>query len=155
MTNIQNFKMSLYLQLSCSHRGHWLLPGVLLLSLLVNLASWLYCAHLQPQAQAPALCMNRTSNRTFQILLSLTLIAYFNVLADLFTQKMRRLVVVADTEGGLALVRDRLRALLVRWRNNSVSPVEEINLNRNPGNTQYSTMADNDQNQNGLKDHIR
>ena len=154
MTNIQNFKMSLYLQLSCSHRGHWLLPSVLLLSLLVNLASWLYCGHLQPQPTAPALCMNRTINRIFQILLGLTLIAYFTVLADLFTQKMKRLMVAADTEGGLALVRDRLRALLVRG-NNSVSPVMEINLNGHTGNNNFSTVVDNDQNQNGLKDHIR
>ena len=87
---------------------------------------------------------------SYQLLIALTFLAYFNVLADLFTQKMRRL---ADTGDVLANVRDRLRALLVRWGNNSVSPVEEINLNGNPGNTQYSTVADNDQN--GLTEHIR
>ena len=99
-------------------------------------------------------------NGTYQVLIGLTLLAYFNVLADMFTQKMRRLVVAADTEEVLARIRDRLRALLGRFRNNSVSPVvEEINLDTgNTGNTAitlYSMAADNEQNQNGLKDHIR
>ena len=56
MTNIHNFKMSLYLHLSCTYSGHWLLPCVLGLSLVVNLCSWTYC-HLQYQDQAQ--CMNR------------------------------------------------------------------------------------------------
>ena len=142
--------MSLYLHLSCGHGAHWLLPSVLLLSILASLSSWLFC-HLQAPP-ASYQCMTRTIHRTCQVLIGLTLIAYFNLLADLFTQKMRRLVVVAETEGGMAQIRERLRALLSRCGNNSVSPVEEINLN---GNTQFSTGTENDQNQNGLKDHIR
>ena len=86
---------------------------------------------------------------TYQVLIALTLLAYFNVLADWFTQKMRRLVAVAQTEDGLAQMRER-----VRGGNTSVSPVEEINMN-NTGNTGNTMAADNDQNINGLKDHIR
>ena len=86
---------------------------------------------------------------TYQVLIALTLLAYFNVLADWFTQKMRRLVAVAQTEDGLAQMRER-----VRGGNSSVSPVEEINMN-NTVNTGNTMAADNDQNINGLKDHIR
>lgn len=88
---------------------------------------------------------------TYQVLIALTLLAYFNVLADWFTQKMRRLVAVAQTEDGLAQMRER-----VRGGNSSVSPVEEINMNNTgTGNTGNTMAADNDQNINGLKDHIR
>ena len=147
MTNIQNFKMSLYLQLSCRYSGHWVLPCVLGLSLLASLAIWLHCG------QADSLCLARLSITVCQVLLALTLLAYLNVVSDLVTQNIRRLVVVADTEGGLASqVRDRLRALLVCWSNNSDSPVEEINLGGNTGN---NTVADTDQNNSVMKDHIR
>ena len=43
MTNIHNFKMSHYLHLSCTYNGQWLLPCVLVLSLLASLAMRLYC----------------------------------------------------------------------------------------------------------------
>ena len=160
MTNIQTFNMSHYLHLSCTYSGHWLLPSVLLLSLLVNLCSWLHC-HLvleaEAELQAQAQCMASSVPRIFQLLISLTLLAYFNVLADFFTQKMRRLVVQveADTEDGLAQLRGKLLARLVCGENNSVTPVVEINQIGDTGNTQYSSPADNEQNQNSLKDHIR
>ena len=145
-TNIQNFKMSLYPHLSCSYSGHWVLPCVLVLSLLASLVTWLHCG------QADSVCLAQLSITICQVLLSLTLLAYLNVLSDLLTQKIRGLV-VADAEGGvITLVRDRLRALLNCFWNNSVTPVEEINL---AGNTGNSTTADNDQNNSVLKDHIR
>ena len=147
MTNIHNFKMSLYLDLSCRYSGHWVLPCVLLLSLLTSLALWLQCG------QADSLCLTQHIITICQVLLGLTLLAYLNVLSDLFTQNIRQLVVVADTEGGLvSQVRDRLRALLVCRGNNSVTPVEEINLGGNTGN---NTTAVADQNNSVMKDHIR
>ena len=156
MTNIQTFNMSHYLHLSCTYSGHWLLPCVLLLSLLANLCFWLYC-HLEAEAEAELQCMTSTVQRIFQLLICLTLLAYFNVLADLFTQKMKRLVVTvaADTEDGLAQLSKRLWARLVCGDTNSMTPVEEINQTENTGNTQYSAPGDNEQNQNSLKDHIR
>ena len=58
---------------------------------------------------------------------------------------------MAQTEDGLAQMRER-----VRGGNSSVSPVEEINMNNTgTGNTGNTMAADNDQNINGLKDHIR
>ena len=113
-------------------------------------ALWLQCG------QADSLCLTQHIITICQVLLGLTLLAYLNVLSDLFTQNIRQLVAVADTEAGLvnqvSQVRDRLRALLVCGGNNSVTPVEEINLGGNTGN---NTTAVADQNNSVMKDHIR
>ena len=136
-TNIQNFKMSLYLQLSCTYSGHWILPCALVLSLLVSLAIWLSCD------LADSLCLAGLSITVCQVLLGLTLLAYLNVLSDLLTQRIRQLM-TADSE-----VRDRVRALLA-WRpSNSVTPLEEISTTGN------NTTADTETNNSVLKDHIR
>ena len=144
MTNLHNFKMSAYLELSCSYNGHWLLPCVMLTSLLYNLTIWLSCNLAQ---SGDSLCEDSLSLPTYQLLLSLTLLAYLNVLSDLFTGKVKRLLVGS----GAAQIRERIRNLL-RWGNNSVSPVEELELRVEVENQE---IENNNQNITILKDHVR
>ena len=99
VTNIQNFKMSTYLELSCAYNGHWLLPCVAWLSLCYNLAIWLHCDLGQP---GEPLCVDSLTLSTYQVLIVLTLLAYLAVLSDLATGKIKRLL--AGT--GLAQIRD-------------------------------------------------
>ena len=146
MTNIQNFKMSAYLQLSCTYNGHWLLVWVVLASLLHNLAVWLSCHLARP---GDLLCEDNIILATYQLLICLTLLAYIIVLSDLVTGRLKRLL----TGGGLAQIRERIRKVL-RCGNNSVSPVEEFNLNE----SRQSVKFQDNNNQNSitfLKDHIR
>ena len=146
VTNIQNFKMSAYLNLSCSYNGHWLVPWVVLASLLYHLAIWLHCELTQP---GDSLCEDNLTVFTYQLLIALTLLAYLNVLADLFTGKMKRLLAGSD----LAQTRERIRKAL-RWGNNSVSPVEEFDLNDSIRLESQETGTNN-QNITIIKDHIR
>ena len=149
-TNIQNFKMSTYLELSCAYNGHWLLPCVAWLSLCYNLAIWLHCDLGQP---GEPLCVDSPTLSTYQVLIVLTLLAYLAVLSDLATGKIKRLL--ADT--GLAQIRERIRKLLSRG-NNSVSPVEEFDLNDIPASVEYQESGNSHQNSQCiaiLKDHIR
>ena len=144
MTNLHNFKMSAYLELSCSYNGHWLLPCVMLTSLLYNLTIWLSCNLAQ---SGDSLCEDSLSLTTYQLLLSLTLLAYLNVLSDLFAGKVKRLL----AGRGAAQIRERIRNLL-RWGNNSVSPVEELELRVEVENQE---IENNNQNITILKDHVR
>ena len=144
MTNLHNFKMSAYLELSCRYNGHWLLPCVVLVSLLYNMALWLSCHQRRP---GDLLCEDKLSLTTYQLLLSLTLLAYLNVLSDLFAGKVKRLLVGS----GAAQIRERIRNLL-RWGNNSVSPVEELELRVEVENQE---IENNNQNITILKDHVR
>ena len=146
MTNIQNFKMSAYLHLSCTYNGHWLLVWVVLASLLYNLAVWLSCHLARP---GDLLCEDNIILATYQLLICLTLLAYIIVLSDLVTGRLKRLL----TGGGLAQIRERIM-LVLRCGNNSVSPVEEFNLNE----SRQSVKFQDNNNQNSitfLKDHIR
>lgn len=110
VTNIRNFKMSLYLHLSCTYNGHWLLPCVLCLSLLVTLGNSLYCD--LPQV-GEWKCLDENTFITIKIFIGLTILAYLNILSDLFTQHAKRLVA-------------RCR------ENSSLTPVEELTLSENP-----------------------
>ena len=146
MTNIQNFKMSAYLHLSCTYNGHWLLVWVVLASLVYNLAVWLSCHLARP---GDLVCEDNIILATYQLLICLTLLAYIIVLSDLVTGRLKRLL----TGGGLAQIRERIRKVL-RCGNNSVSPVEEFNLNE----SRQSVKFQDNNNQNSitfLKDHIR
>ena len=149
VTNIQNFKMSAYLELSCSYNGHWLLPCVVLASLLYNLAIWLSCYQGR---SGDSLCEDSITLPTYQLLICLTLLAYLNVLSDLFTGKMKRLL----AGSGLAQIRERIRKVL-RCGNNSVAPLEEFDLNDSPVRVEVENQEteNNDQNITILKDHIR
>ena len=142
MTNIQNFKMSAYLELSCSYNGHWVLPCVVAASLLSNLATWLSCHLAHP---GDSLCEDSIALTSHQLLISLTLMAYINVLLDLLTGKMKRL---------LAQIRERIRKVL-RCGNNSVAPLEEFDLNDNRVRVEYQETGNIHQNITILKDHIR
>ena len=146
MTNIQNFKMSAYLHLSCTYNGHWLLVWVVLVSLLYNLAVWLSCHLARP---GDLLCEDNIILTTYQILISITLLAYFILLSDMLTDSVKKLLAGI----GLAQMRERIRKLLF-CSNNSVSPVEEFNLNesrqseRFQENNTYQSISFS-------KDHIR
>ena len=148
VTNIQNFKMSAYLHLSCSYNCHWLLPCVLVFSLLYNHAVWFSCQLGQPGDWR--LCEDRLTLATYQLLISLTLLAYLNILSDLFTGKMKKLL---DRSGVMALG-GRIRKVL-RCRNNSVSPVEEIDLSDSSVEVNYQETGNCLQNITIVKDHIR
>ena len=145
VTNIQNFKMSTYLELSCAYNGHWLLPCVAWLSLCYNLAIWLHCDLGQP---GEPLCVDSLTLSTYQVLIVLTILAYLAVLSDLATGKIKRLL----AGSGLAQIRERIRKLLSRG-NNSVSPLEEFDLNDSCVKNQETGTY----NEEGtiLKDHIR
>ena len=138
MTNIQNFKMSAYLHLSCTYNGHWLLVWVVLASLVYNLAVWLSCHLAMP---GDLLCEDNIILATYQLLICLTLLAYIIVLSDLVTGRLKRLL----TGGGLAQIRERIRKVL-RCGNNSVSPVEEFNLNE----SRQSVKFQDNNNQNSI-----
>ena len=145
MTNIQNFKMSTYLHLSCSYNGHWLVPWVVLASLLYSLAVWLSCDLTQP---GDSLCEDRIRLFTYQLLICLILLAYFIVLSDLLSGKLKRLL----AGSGLTQIRERIRKLL-RCGNNSVSPVEELDLNDSRVENQETETINEDVTI--WKDHIR
>ena len=145
VTNIQNFKMSLYLHLSCSYNAHWLLPWVVLASLLYNLAVWLSCGLTQP---GDSLCEVRVSLSTYQLLISLILMAYLIVIYDLVAGKLKSLL----AGSGLSQIRERIRKLL-RCGNNSVSPVEEFDLNDSRVESQETGTINEDVTI--WKDHIR
>ena len=146
MTNIHNFKMSAYLELSCSYNGHWVLPFVVLTSLLYNLAIWLSCYQGRP---GDWLCEDSLTLPTYQLLICLTLLAYLNVLSDLFTGKLKRLLAGIE----VPQIRERIRNLL-RWGNNSVSPLEECD-SRGRVEVNSQETGNNQQNIIILKDHIR
>ena len=145
MTNIQNFKMSTYLHLSCSYNGHWLFPWVVLASLLYSLAVWLSCGLTQP---GDSLCEDRVRLSTYQLLICLILLAYFIVLSDLLSGKLKRLL----AGSGLTQIRERIRKLL-RCGNSSVSPVEELDLNDSRVENQETETINEDVTI--WKDHIR
>ena len=147
VTNIQNFKMSTYLHLSCTYNGHWLFPWVLMASLLYNLAVWLSCHLSQP---GDSLCEDRVSLTTYQLLISLILLAYLIVISDLLTGNMKRLL----ADSGLAQIRERIRKLL-RCGNNSVSPVEEFELNESHVSLENQEAGSTNEDLTILKDHIR
>lgn len=135
MTNIQNFKMSAYLQLSCSYNGHWLMVWVVLAGLLHNLAVWLSCHLARP---GDLLCEDNITLTTYQILIFLTLLAYFIVLSDMLIERVKKLLAVAV----MAQMRERIRKLL-RCGNNSVAPMEEFDLDdtlRNETGTNSQTI---------------
>ena len=138
--------MSTYLHLSCTYNGHWLFPWVVLASLLYNLAIWLSCYLAQ---SGDSLCEDSITLPTYQLLICLTLLAYLNVLSDLFTGKVKRLLAGIE----VPQIRERIRNLL-RWGNNSVSPLEECDSRvRVEVNSQET--GNNQQNIIILKDHIR
>ena len=142
--------MSAYLHLSCSYNCHWLLPCVMVFSLLYNHAVWLSCQLGQPGDWR--LCEDRLTLATYQLLISLTLLAYLNILSDLFTGKMKRLL----NRSGVMALGGRIRKVL-RCRNNSVSPVEEFDLNDSSVSVEvnYQETGNCLQNFTILKDHIR
>ena len=135
MTNIQNFKMSAYLQLSCTYNGHWLLVWVVLAGLLYNLAVWLSCHLARP---GDLLCEDNINLTTYQILISIILLAYFIVLSDMLIDRVKKLLACAV----MAQMRERIRKLL-RCGNNSVAPMEEFDLDdtfRNETGTNSQTI---------------
>ena len=147
MTNIQNFKMSAYLQLSCTYNGHWLLVWVVLASLVYNLAVWLSCHLARP---GDLLCEDNITLATFQIIITFTLMAYLIVISDMFTGRVKKLL----AGSGLAQMRERIRKLF-RSGNNSVSPLEEIDLDVSVRAGNQETAINDSQNFTILKDHIR
>ena len=146
MTNIQNFKMSAYLHLSCTYNGHWLLVWVVVASLLYNLAVWLSCHLARP---GDLLCEDNINLTTYQILICLILIAYFIVLSDMLTGRLKKLL----AGSGVAQMRERIRKLLP-FGNNSVSPLEEFHLNHSLRLENQETGTHNED-ISILQDHIR
>ena len=138
------------------------LAVALILALVINLMFTMYHLYLRSNSNyrhcdlgqpGEPLCVDSLTLSTYQVLIVLTLLAYLAVLSDLATGKIKKLL--AGT--GLAQIRERIRKLLSRG-NNSVSPVEEFDLNDIPVSVEYQESGNSHQNSQCiaiLKDHIR